>query len=197
MTAHFEMTMCDVLRAQDVQRWNMVKTDRQSLAEHSFNVTMIAMRLCHSLGTDPVLRDQIMWHAMMHDLMEVYTGDIPTTTKLALDEKSNSYLGNVENRLHFTARHLVTPNPMVNSVVKLADMLEAMFHLKRSGIQQWSHTAQVFNSILDRYYAFLLNNRWAKRAAEDVVNESGVGPLEVMSVSTQVRTLSDFYDERP
>ncbi|MCK4898577.1 MAG: HD domain-containing protein [Anaerolineales bacterium] len=50
----------------------------QSLAEHTFDVTMIARAIAKIAGVDDY---EIIKAALLHDLDEIVTGDIPTPTK--------------------------------------------------------------------------------------------------------------------
>lgn len=73
------MKINDILRASGVTRWHIVRTVRsQSLAEHTFDVTMIARAIAKLAGVDD---NEIIKAALLHDLDEIITGDIPTPTK--------------------------------------------------------------------------------------------------------------------
>ena len=64
-------------------RWHIVATaKRQSLAEHSFNVAMIAGYICDEIGeVSPARKRRIMYFALHHDIDEVIYGDIPSPAK--------------------------------------------------------------------------------------------------------------------
>ena len=73
------MRINDILRASGVTRWHIVRTVRpQSLAEHTFDVVMIARAVAKIAGVDDY---EIIKAALLHDLDEIVTGDIPTPTK--------------------------------------------------------------------------------------------------------------------
>lgn len=73
------MKINDILRASGVTRWHIVRTVRpQSLAEHTFDVTMIARAVAKIAGYEDY---EITKAALLHDLDEIVTGDIPTPTK--------------------------------------------------------------------------------------------------------------------
>lgn len=65
-----------------VKRWHMIETTRiQTLAEHTANVGLLAWTIAHnSPGTffQPL---DVLLSAMVHDLAEVFLGDIPTHSK--------------------------------------------------------------------------------------------------------------------
>ena len=72
-----------VMRLQSVKRWHMIDTTRQqTLAEHTANVAILAW---HISGTAPAMyfgpSSEIATYALMHDVGEVFMGDIPTHTK--------------------------------------------------------------------------------------------------------------------
>jgi hypothetical protein len=72
-----------VQRLSAVKRWHMVDTTRvQTLAEHSANVAMLAgliARTCPGMYFGP--SPYVTASALVHDLEEVFTGDIPSLTK--------------------------------------------------------------------------------------------------------------------
>lgn len=73
------MKINDILRASGVTRWHIVRTVRpQSLAEHTFDVVMIARAVAKNAGYDDY---EIIKAALLHDLDEIVTGDIPTPSK--------------------------------------------------------------------------------------------------------------------
>jgi 5'-deoxynucleotidase YfbR-like HD superfamily hydrolase len=73
------MKINDILRASGGTRWHIVRTVRpQSLAEHTFDVTMIARAIAKIAGYEDY---EITKAALLHDLDEIVTGDIPTPTK--------------------------------------------------------------------------------------------------------------------
>lgn len=73
------MKINDILRASGVTRWHIVRTVRpQSLAEHTFDVCMIARAVAKIAGYDDA---EITKAALLHDLDEIVVGDFPTPTK--------------------------------------------------------------------------------------------------------------------
>lgn len=72
-----------IVRVQGVTRWHMLGTTRyQTLAEHSANVALLVYYIakrCPAMYFGPP--DVITVKALVHDMPEVYTGDIPSHTK--------------------------------------------------------------------------------------------------------------------
>lgn len=120
------LSLTEILRAQNVNRWNLIATTReQSIAEHTFNVTMIARAICKSLKID----DNLMTKAAIeHDLDEVITGDIPSPTK-ALARQMEMDLGKIEG----VKKNCDRLQPLDKSILKFADLLESVHFLDNFG----------------------------------------------------------------
>lgn len=119
------MKLLEKLKLQQVKRYPICFTYRdQSVAEHSFNVAMIAAELAKATGDDQFRADCIEY-ALHHDLEEVYTGDIPSSFKRHLITMVPA------------AKPLVSDptevNSLVKATVKLADYLEAIYFLQEFG----------------------------------------------------------------
>lgn len=117
------MTLLDKLRLTQIKRYAICHTNRdQSVAEHSFNVLLIALELARAGDVDPF---SIVDYAIHHDMDEVYTGDIPSSFKRTL-------LKHVP-----AAKPLVQApyevDPVIKAVVKLADYLEAIYYVREFG----------------------------------------------------------------
>lgn len=85
------------MRFGSVKRWHMLDTVRiQTLAEHSGNVALLAMIIAyHAPGMYFGACGVVAATALVHDLPEVFTGDIPTPTKrhiTGLDKMEDSLL---------------------------------------------------------------------------------------------------------
>ena len=87
-------SLCDLLRADHVKRWHIVEnTHTQSVAEHSWNVAIIAQRLVSrvlandeiglksSYGSNIQSTFAATNYALYHDIGEVLVGDTPTPVK--------------------------------------------------------------------------------------------------------------------
>jgi 5'-deoxynucleotidase YfbR-like HD superfamily hydrolase len=114
------------LRLARVERWAIIHTiQTQSVAEHCYNVALIADRLAvHCLGiTDPGTLYNINRWALRHDKLEATTGDVPTIVKDCLDESTltDRYSDFVTDGGNYEQR--------VRNIVKIADRLDAILFL--------------------------------------------------------------------
>ena len=72
-----------IMRLQAVKRWHMIETIRtQTLAEHSANVALLALLIASTSPLESFSNPyEIATVALMHDMPEAFTGDIPSHTK--------------------------------------------------------------------------------------------------------------------
>ena len=132
----------DVLRAQDVNRWTIVRTSKQqSLAEHTFNVVMIARSIATQMGLPNREVTDVVYCALAHDLDEILDGDIPSPVK----EKNPSL---------FPRKTGDWPD-QTYQIMKAADLLEAHWFISDAG--QGRHADQVVGDALARLKSFLAN----------------------------------------
>jgi len=72
-------------RLRYIERWSLMRnTTRESVAEHSYHVALLAHMLCE-IGSrvygKELNADRVASMALFHDATEVFTGDIPTPVK--------------------------------------------------------------------------------------------------------------------
>ncbi len=162
------LTINDILLAQNIHRWTIVatKTD-QSLAEHTFNVVMIA----RAIASEAEVPDaNIIKYALDHDLDEIFTGDIPSPAKKRMDIKTEyngknwEYLSEVER-----------------IIVKMADLMDALLfikynHLDRHGkavYERMRVTVDEYLEGMEKYYPHVHG------AVENVIAMIEFGKYEV------------------
>lgn len=132
-----DLTLKDTYRATDVNRWQIVKTQRQqSVAEHSFQVALIASRLCDLLDLSEEIRCRVVWYSLVHDLPEVLTGDLSTPLKRMLGTEAMDKLKAFEDTITVAGRPIAlgqgkTPD-VIRLVVKVADLIEAVAFLEQN-----------------------------------------------------------------
>lgn len=131
------MTLAEQLRLQVVQRWNIVHTVKtQSVAEHSFNVVLIVREMCSKIPTiDPLDRKNLMIRALDHDMEEVFTGDLPSTSK-----------------------SFKLPKNRLDGILKLADLIEAEYFLSQYGGHS-KHTMSAYIWLGERISEVLQHSR--------------------------------------
>lgn len=98
----------------------MVGTTKESnVASHSFNVAMIAMAINKRLdGKDPDVNRAVCYYALIHDVAEAYTGDIPTPTKARMKKE-----GFDPDKMVGMAQESSVPI-WIQKIIKAADLIE-------------------------------------------------------------------------
>lgn len=130
------LTLADILRAQHVTRWHILREygRTQSVAEHSYNVAMIARAVLQAICSNGLagitnyeaLLPKVLQWALIHDLPEVVLGDTVTITKRQAPEAFAA----MEKRVDPNAYDFKSALPeIVIDVVKIADLLDAINHL--------------------------------------------------------------------
>lgn len=133
-----ELKPQDILRNNHVTRWHMVDTVKtQSVAEHSFNVAVLAGFLAKKKGL-PL--QEVTWAALYHDVGEALTGDVPSHLKRVI-----SYKDPIEDKLTYLGQKLQTEDPKIKEIIKMADLIDAVHFLGRYGIG--IHAEQVMSEI--------------------------------------------------
>jgi hypothetical protein len=150
----------------------------QSVAEHSFNMASLALRLW------PDCRKELLVAILEHDLGEVIAGDTPSPVKRGDEVFGLAYkrvCAIVDSHYHLDGAHHL--NPMEHRWLKCLDILEAMhwaLHCARLGNQfshdvcreldkvfdQWSHSGFLVKGVLAEW------DRWR----EDVRTVTGAVP---------------------
>lgn len=154
-----QMGIQDLLRAGDVKRWTIVRTSvPQSIAEHTFNVVMIARAIAKEAGIDD---KYVIKYALEHDLDEIRTGDIPSPTK-----KSMAIEG-----AHVEYRGVNKPNEHTVpwAMVKAADLIESCWFITENAVGR--HAKEVESYMWDKFNSFLGSTfPDVRRAASTVAN---------------------------
>jgi len=169
------LTLRDVYRASDVMRWQIVKTQKQqSLADHSYQVAMISLRLCYLMQKDDRFRAACLEYALVHDLPEVLTGDMATPLKQLLAVEGA--LERFESSVHFNDQSVNGFSREVRDLVKLADLLEAYAHLDLNSAS--GHGGHVKDKIASKIDAKI--DEIAPDVGHTVMVELTVGPFSTL-----------------
>lgn len=131
-----EMGIWDKLRAAGVTRWHIVKThNKQSLAEHSFNVAMIAVDILRRADLAEKEKEAA-WIALHHDLDEVITGDIPTPMKSPIVKAELAAMSGMAPPVG---------DEDINAAIKFADLFDSVIFLLEEGASR--HAVAVMGMI--------------------------------------------------
>ena len=155
------------LRLTEISRWGIVATSRQqSVGEHSYRVVMIAQALYDYVFTIPHNSDDrnlLTSFAMVHDIMEVLSGDLDAVFKLAVKSR---YPEVFNETIGTMAKQRLDAGPLANTVaslersvkgtfievlVKMADFLEALVYLDQYGTHS-RHAHNVRDTILEHLW---------------------------------------------
>ena len=129
----------EFMRAGHVKRWHVVNTTReQSIAEHSFLVTMIALELNKCFDEEGVVYDilPIVMGGLFHDISEVRYGDIPTPGKQFLKKVTNNpgIFSDIEAELLPEMPYAqVEVTGFAAQIIKMADIIEAAHWIRDNG----------------------------------------------------------------
>lgn len=125
----------DMLGLADVHRWAVVKTNRpQNVAEHTYNVMVLALEICARLGVDEVMQFQCLKWGMVHDVPETLTGDIDGKFKRMYPELRENLVRAENSSFPWYANEAASAPPIAIAIIKLADKLETMLFLMWWGV---------------------------------------------------------------
>lgn len=128
-----------VMRLQSVKRWHMIESTRiQTLAEHSANVAMltyVVTKTCADMFFGPA--ENASAQALIHDVSEAFTGDIPTHTKRYL----NSRLTDFEDQVTPTVFQCAVPVE-VRQLIKICDLADGIRFVRLHGVDITAKHAQ-------------------------------------------------------
>jgi len=134
------LSIMDLLALQDVTRWHMVRTGRdQTVADHSWAVTVLALRMAEELVAPLTVdeRADLMVYALLHDIHEIETGDLPTPAKTTLEEAGLGHAIRALEEAFWQNRGVPFPTwgswGRISTLVAAADKMEAALFYKREG----------------------------------------------------------------
>lgn len=127
-----------LFRMKDIDRWGlMYNTKTETLAEHSMQCALLAHALAeigvHKFGRT-YSPERICTAALLHDMSEILTGDLPTPVKYYNEEIRSAYkkiesaaeerlLSALDEDTRADYKALLDLNPEEKAVVKAADKL--------------------------------------------------------------------------
>lgn len=120
-----------VMRFHAVKRWHMIDTTRQqTLAEHSANVALLAYGIAVNapgMFFGPALA--LAGIALLHDIPEVFTGDIPSHTK--------QYISGVDELEKQVTPSMFTVDgvtPDEKRLIKMCDLADGIRFIRLHGV---------------------------------------------------------------
>ena len=155
-----------------VPRWVILRRHRQqSLAEHSYFVAVYAKQIAELIGYKDI--KEVMWYALIHDIDETITGDIPGPIKRAAFDKKKAEEAMHDVMMHKFGADVLTDLKFtyneVRRIVSAADSVEEVCFLMEEmsmGNKDW--IKPVADEAVER-----LKHRWAALPAErDVLKDA-------------------------
>lgn len=135
------MSLYDFLRMGQVKRWHIINTSAsQTLADHSYLVTVIALHLFDRMvgvKDDEHGALRVVVGALFHDAAEVRTGDPPSPSKrLFRDVGGRDLFRKIEDALlpdgvPYLREH---PAPAIADFIKMADVIESAHWIGENGM---------------------------------------------------------------
>lgn len=118
----------DVMNLSNIKRWGIIDMSReQSVAEHSYNVTMISLYIIGNMDfedPDGILEYMTINWALVHDLPEIASGDIPTPMKAFLKDSIDQM--EKEKYLNWYEFKETVNGSLSQKIVKIADFVDAI-----------------------------------------------------------------------
>lgn len=119
-----------LMDAQHTKRWSLVGTTiENTVATHSFNVAVLAMAIRRKMmNTNHISESELCFFALMHDIKEVYTGDIPTPTKAKM-RGAGFDPENFDPEVPDERQ----PPPEMKAIIRLADLIDNYLFIAEHG----------------------------------------------------------------
>lgn len=130
-----------VMRLQAVKRWHMIETTRiQTLAEHSANVALLASYVAFTAPLNSFSNPyEIGMMALLHDMPEAFTGDIPSHSKRYL-----AGINDLEAKVMPSDFKLLIPDATPNDsmLLKMCDLADGIRFIRAHGVDATAVHAQ-------------------------------------------------------
>ena len=149
-----------------VPRWVILRRHRQQyLAEHSYFVAIYAQQVARLIQYEDLY--EVVWFALLHDIDETITGDIPGPIKRAAFDKTKARSVMQDVMIDKFGADITTDasftNDEVRAIVSVADSIEEICYLMEEmsmGNKDW--IKPVIDEAIER-----LKARWSKLPADE------------------------------
>jgi 5'-deoxynucleotidase YfbR-like HD superfamily hydrolase len=128
----------DLSSMDSIKRWTLLQTNKnENLSEHSFWVSFYCLYILENFfyGYDSQFKFEVLTYSLMHDVEEVFSGDIPHQVKN--DEVNGSEMrtllskfcgSRLDDKLKehdlYSVQHMVqNVTPLIKTIVKLSDWM--------------------------------------------------------------------------
>jgi len=130
-----------IMRLQAVKRWHMIETTRtQTLAEHSTNVALLASWIAFTAPLNSFTSPYaVAVMALLHDMPEAFTGDVPSHSKRHL-----TGIDRLEEGVMPADFTLMRPPPTANDkmLLKMCDIADGIRFIRVHGVDATGVHAQ-------------------------------------------------------
>ena len=165
-------------RLKDTTRHCTTTNRRQeSVAEHSWRVSLMAMLLRHEFPQADM--DRVTLMCLIHDLGECFTGDIPTFAKTSEDRVNEDTLlqqwmqslpAEIASDLSSLYAEMDAQKTIESRIYKALDKLEALIQHNESPLDTWSENEFALN----KTYAFdaVAFSDWLHALRNEILEET-------------------------
>ena len=149
----------------------------ESVAEHSWRISLMAMLLRHEFPEVDI--DKVVDMCLIHDLGECFTGDIPTFIKTDSDREVEDDLlakwvkampEELSQDISALYKEMDEQKTLEAKLYKSLDKLEALIQHNESPLDTWSDNEYEFN----KTYAFdhVSYSEWLTRLREEILKDT-------------------------
>lgn len=148
-----KLSFYEIMRSGDIKRWHIVNTARQqTLAEHLWRATAIAIELYHKMYPDskPGLELlQMVMRSLYDDCAEIRTGDIPTPAKSIIRGMAGNVIKEIERQAMPVIPYIGGEMPEnLQRIAKMADAIEAAHFIKENAVGTFAESVARTNNRL-------------------------------------------------
>jgi len=173
---------------------NTPTLDRQNIADHSFFVSLYAKLFCDVLSVSDKNRAEVLDYAVLHDLGEAISFDIPANVKRFTGQHSRE-IENIANVEMFNGHHEIKTKYSSLSIllVKLADLLDCVMYAQ----EQISLGNRFFIPVLPEVSDALISSLVGIKKQISIVKYKRLHRFITMQVNNLRSTPGEAYPQHP